>query len=278
MEDFFAVNRARWDELVGLHLRDTTGIYPLDVLRAGGDLLCPIEASEIGDVSGLKIAHLQCHFGVDTICLARRGATVTGLDFSPNAVAAARTLAAELGVPATFVEGNVFDAPTLVGSGFDRVYVTWGALGWLPDLGRWARAVAACLRPGGTLYLAEGHPFMFMLEEREGRLEIGYEWRTPQDRPIVDIAPVSYAGDGSPVKNERALGWNHPFSRILGGLAEAGMALQFLHEHEMIPWRAFPSMVPQGRMYVQPDDTKFRIPLAFSLKAVKAGPAADPRE
>ncbi|MCW5696092.1 MAG: class I SAM-dependent methyltransferase [Bauldia sp.] len=276
MEEFFAANRARWDELVGLHLRDTTGVYPLDELRAGGDLLCPIEASEIGDIAGKKVVHLQCHFGADTICLARRGATVTGLDFSPRAVATARALAAELGVDATFVEGNVFDAPALVGTGFDMVYVTWGALGWLPYVRRWAKAVADCLRPGGVLYLAEGHPFMFMLEEREGRFEIDYEWRTPPERPILEIAPVSYAGDGTPVANERAFGWNHPFSEIIGGLLEAGMALQYLHEHEMIPWRAFPSMVPQGRMYVQAEGQK-KMPLAFSLKAVKGGPAADPR-
>ncbi len=112
---FFEANRASWDERVGLHLRDTTGVYPLEAFRAGADTLTPIEAADIVDVRGKRILHLQCHLGIDTLSLARRGADVTGLDFSPRAIEAARAFSAELGIPSRFVEANVYDAPAATG-------------------------------------------------------------------------------------------------------------------------------------------------------------------
>lgn len=269
MDDYRALNRANWDERVGIHLRDTTGIYDFAAIRAGGEILGPIEAAEIGDVAGRRVLHLQCHFGLDTVSLARRGARATGLDFSHEAIVAARRLADELGVAVDYVEGDVYDAPALAGAGYDMVYTSWGTIGWLPDLERWAAAIAGCLATGGVFYMADGHPTLHMIEERDGRLEIAYDWRTPPGDPIVTEATGTYAGDGTAVRNSRLMEWNHPLSDILGALAGAGLALDFLHEHDRIPWRAFPSMVPtDDRMFVQGEGQK-RIPLAFSLRAVK---------
>jgi 2-polyprenyl-3-methyl-5-hydroxy-6-metoxy-1,4-benzoquinol methylase len=141
-EEYFEANRRSWDERVAIHRRDSTGFYQVETALRGEDKLNPIEASEIGDVRGLRIAHLQCHFGLDTLCLARRGALVVGLDFSPAAIAEARTLAAQTGLPATFVEGNVYDARKLLQGQFDLVYVSWGAINWLPDILAWAGVVA----------------------------------------------------------------------------------------------------------------------------------------
>jgi SAM-dependent methyltransferase len=130
--------------------------YPIDRVRAGDNALGELEDAELGDVARKRLVHLQCHFGLDSIRLARRGAIVTGLDFSISAIAAARALAAELGVPARFVEGNVCDAPALLYAQYDIAFFTWGSIIWLPDIHLWAQIVAEILVPGGSLYLAEG--------------------------------------------------------------------------------------------------------------------------
>jgi 2-polyprenyl-3-methyl-5-hydroxy-6-metoxy-1,4-benzoquinol methylase len=148
MSDWYAANRRGWDERVAIHLRDRTGFYGVDGLKRGERTLGPIVDAELGPVAGLSVVHLQCHFGLDTLTMARNGARVVGLDFSPAAIAAARALAAETGLAARFVEGDVYDAPKLIDERFDRVFVTWGAICWLPRIDRWAAVVAAMLKPG----------------------------------------------------------------------------------------------------------------------------------
>jgi SAM-dependent methyltransferase len=263
-------NLPAWDERATIHARDATGFYGIDRLRAGHDLLLPIEAAEIGDVSGKRLAHLQCHLGIDTLCLARRGANVSGLDFSATAVAAARALAAEIDVPASFVEANVYDAPTVLSSGsFDVVFVSWGSLNWLPDIARWAEVVAALLAPGGYLYLVEQHPFSTAMKEEDGRFFPGYPWRTPPEQPVVTEMPLSYNDDPTPLVNTRLHEWDHPLSEIIGGLLAAGLRLDFLNEHDVLPWRRFSCMVPTAdRLYRLPPGT-VAMPLSYSLKASK---------
>ena len=265
---YFEANRANWDERAASHLNDRSGIYRLDDLKRGEDVLGPVESTELGDIDGKRLGHFQCHFGIDTICLARRGADVVGIDFSPVAIAAARELAAELGVNARFVEGNVYDAPALIGPGLDGIYTSWGTIGWLPDLRGWAEAIAGCLAPGGFFYMVDAHPTLYQLEERDGRLEVFFDWKTPADRPIVETEVGSYAGDGRAIVNRTTYGWNHPLSEVFAELAAAGLKVEYFHEHEMIPWRAFPSMRRDGAMFVQAEG-QMRIPLAFSLRATK---------
>ncbi|MGE4253246.1 MAG: class I SAM-dependent methyltransferase, partial [Parvibaculaceae bacterium] len=178
-QTYFDANRKSWDERVAIHRRDETGFYEVQRVLDGGDKLNAIEAAEIGDVRGLRIAHLQCHFGLDSICLARRGASVTGLDFSPAAVAEARALARRAGTNAQFVEGNVYDARSLLSGDFDLAYVTWGAINWLPDIAQWAKVVASLLKPSGRLYLAESHPNILPFDWVDGRIAPRFDWRTP---------------------------------------------------------------------------------------------------
>ena len=262
-------NRRNWDERVAVHRADRTGFYAVDKFRRGGDVLGPIEAGEIGDVRGKRLLHLQCHFGLDTLSLARRGATVTGLDFSAPAIAAARDLAAKTGLAARFVESDVYEAHAAIADRFDIVYVTWGAIGWLNDIRRWTAVVAAFLAPGGFLYLAEHHPFPMMLQPDGERLYCHYSWRTAPDDPIVEDNSTTYTGDTTTFTNTRAYFWNHTLSDIIGGLLDHGLRLDFLHEHETVPWRMFPMMTPAGDgMYKLPDGYP-RIPLSFSLKASK---------
>lgn len=267
---WFDANRANWDERVAIHLKDDTGAYRMADFHAGVDTLHAIESAEVGDVAGRRLVHLQCHFGQDTLTLARRGAIATGLDFSPAAIAAARALSAEVGVPATFVEGSVYDAPTLIRDRFDIAYVTWGAINWLPDIDRWARVVAEMLVPGGRLYLAESHPTILPFEEVDGIIRPHYDWRTPRDRPVVTDGTTTYTGSAETIRSTRNYEWLHPISAIVTGLVAAGLRIDFLHEHEELPYRLYPCMVPSGRpgLYRLPDGMP-RLPLSFSLQATK---------
>lgn len=165
--DWRSANRANWDERVAIHLK--APCYELESLRAGRGRLNPIEEAEIGPLAGLRVLHLQCHFGRDSLILASRGARVVGLDFSKPAIATARQLAGELGLAerARFVGADLYDAPSAIPEpgAFDLVFVTWGAICWLPNIAAWARVVAAMLRPGGSLYLADGHPAAYVLDD-----------------------------------------------------------------------------------------------------------------
>jgi SAM-dependent methyltransferase len=270
MDDHIAANRANWDDRARLHATDQTGSYSIESVVAGGSSLHDIEAREIGDVAGRRLVHLQCHIGLDTISLAALGAEATGLDFSAEAVAAARGFAARAGRSVRFVESDVHDAPAALGATYEIAYVTWGAINWLPDIGRWARIVADVLEPGGFLYLAESHPSTLCLEEIEGRIVPHYDWRTPIDRPIATDSDATYTGDTRPVAHRRTYEWIHPLSDIVGALAAAGLRLDWLREHEELPYRLFPRMVPAaGRGLFRLPDGDPRLALSFSLKATR---------
>ncbi len=273
-EDWREANRATWDERVAIHLEAQA--YDLAALRAGQGRLHPVEAAELGDVRGLNIAHLQCHFGRDSLTLAQQGAQVTGLDFSPAAIAAARGLAEELGLSdrARFVEADLFDAPQALAAEapFDLVFVSWGAIGWLPDIGKWARVVAALLRPGGRLYLAEGHPFAMVFETDQTAPDA--EGRPGWFMPYMDFglfkdeAPADYTGDFPALEAGHEYWWDHKFGDILTAIAAAGLRLDWVHEHDQVPWPMFSSLVPApGGMFTWPE--KSWLPLAMSISARK---------
>lgn len=268
---FFAQNRLNWDDRAEIHLRDEAGGYQIAAFLAGADTLHDIEHEEIGDLSGLRIAHLQCHIGIDTLCLARRGASCVGLDFSPRAIAAARMLQQKTGLDARFVEGNVYDARRLIAGDFDMVYVTWGAIGWLPDIRRWAEVVSSLLRPGGRLYLLEGHPSFMQVDERSPELRIGFDWCTPQDSPLTMSEDTTYTGDTAKITHPVTHEWLHPLSAVVNAVIDAGLAVERLNEHERLAWQFAPWMVPiegRRRMWVLPQGMP-KMPLAYSLSARK---------
>ncbi len=262
--DWLAVNRALWDERVAIHVRSR--FYDIDGFRAGRCTLRPFEVDELGDVSGRELLHLQCHFGLDTLSWARRGARVTGLDFSAPAVEAARAIARELGVTARFEIGNVYDAPQLLAHRYDIVYTGLGALNWLPDVGAWARVVAACLRPGGTFYLAEFHPICFVFADDSLRLERDYFHRA---EGFCFDDPGTYTDGDETTANTASVEWNHPVSDVVNALLGAGLLLDGLHEHDFTLFERWPCLVQTERgIYRLPPDVP-RLPLLYSLRATK---------
>jgi 2-polyprenyl-3-methyl-5-hydroxy-6-metoxy-1,4-benzoquinol methylase len=269
MTDHIDINRRNWDERAAIHARDTTGDYVLDRFRAGEDVLHMIEAAELGDITGKRVLHLQCHIGRDTLCLARRGATVTGLDFSSAALAVARRLANETGLKADFVEGTVDQAPQLVPGPFDLVFTTWGTICWLPDVKQWAKIIASVLAPGGELYFADAHPGFNVLEEVAGQLVPSYDFQTPADRPLLFANETTYTGDSTIMTNRSTREWIHSLSAVLGGLIDAGLTITMFREHEVLPWRGLSCLVPASeRMWRLPDGMP-RVPLSYSVRAKK---------
>jgi len=274
-----AVNRAHWDEKVAIHLGPRG--YDLAGLRQGRGRLNAIEEAELGPVSGKRILHLQCHFGADSLKLAQRGAAVVGLDFSADAIAAASRLANELGLAdrARFVLADLYDAPAAIPepASFDMVFVSWGAIGWLPDIRRWAGIVAGFLRPGGDLYLAEAHPAALVFDDLamlpDGRPGFFAPYFARQ--PLVIEETEDYADDSATVRNATTYTWVHPLSDILSGLLEAGMVLDWLQEHDAVPWRMF-RVLSRGAdgLWRWPD--RPWLPLGFSLRATRLPNAGDP--
>ncbi|MHC5903833.1 class I SAM-dependent methyltransferase [Streptomyces sp. S6] len=265
--DWLSANRANWDERVPIH---TTGpFYDLPAFVAGKDSLQDFEDSEVGDVDGRTLLHLQCHLGLDTLSWSRRGAVVTGLDFSAPAVEAARDLAARIGADtARFVTADVYDAvEALEGQRFDIVYTGFGALCWLPDLTAWARTAAALVADGGFLYLAEYHPIADLLDDDvtgtatsvDGSVDTAMDTSAENDyfhrAPIVVDAPGTYADSTAPMTSTVTVEWRHGVGDVVSALAAAGLRLDFLHEHDHGHFRH-----PAGQ----------RVPLVYSLRATKS--------
>src|SRR5437763_11129611 len=265
---FLAANRHNWDERVPIHRRDRNGFYAVERFLRDEKPLHAIVLGELGDVTGKRVIHLQCHFGLDTLALARHGAIVTGLDFSPAAIEEARRLAEATGLSAEFVCANVYDARHAVAGDFDIAYVTWGTICWLPDLTRWARTIASLLAPGGYLYFADAHPNMLILEERDGRLVHEYPIDTPTERPLVFDTAETYSGDPTPLTHSRTYEWIHSISRVVGALLAAGLKLDFLREHPSLPWPPFPMCVKGEDGWHLPDSVP-AFPLSYSLRATK---------
>jgi len=273
--DWRALNRANWDDRVPIHL--ASAFYDLAGFRAGASSLQPFEVSEVGSVAGRSLVHLQCHIGLDTLSWARRGAQVSGLDFSAPAIDAASALAASLGIPATFVVSDVYDAGAAFGGQrFDIVYTGTGALVWLPDIPRWARVVAGLLAPGGFLYLVEGHPFVQILDDAAGApgASGASGLRAARDyfdaAPQVEDYPYTYT-DGPSLEHPRQVEFQHSLGEIVTSLAEAGLRIEFLHEYDFDAFGRFEELQRREDGTYRFPPGRPRVPMQFSLRASAAG-------
>jgi len=275
VSDYRAVNRASWDERAPAHALSTG--YALDQFRTDPSFLSYVvqfDVPRLGDIHGMRGVHLQCHIGTDTISLARLGATMTGFDFSPAALAEARALNDELAAGVEFVEGDVYDAATALGEGrFDLVFTGIGALCWLPDIKRWASVVTALLRPGGRLFIREGHPMLWALADQrdDGLLVVDYPYFETTE-PMVFDEPGTYVATEAEFTHNLTHEWNHGLGEIVTALLDNGMEITMLEEHDSVPWEALPgqmSVVPgtnhEWRLTERPE----RLPHSYTLQAVK---------
>ncbi|RAX51324.1 methyltransferase type 12 [Arthrobacter sp. AQ5-05] len=266
-------NRDNWEDRVPLH-ETAYAVSDLDdpdhltgVIRTDLRALAPFLPA--GTVSGLDVCHLQCHIGTDTLSLARAGARVTGVDFSPSALESAAGLADRLDLEATWVETDVLDARAAVDGDFDLVYTSIGTITWLPDLERWATQIAGLLRTGGTFYIRDGHPSLYAIDEHAAGLRLRYPYFGNGQAQMWDDEST-YVGEGK-VAHPRTFQWAHPIADILNALIGAGLQILRFDEGRSLPWRFSPRMVEVPDGYAWPESERDLVPCSYTVIARKTG-------
>jgi SAM-dependent methyltransferase len=263
--DKLARNREMWDERVPIHV--ASRFYDVEGFRAGRNALEPFEVDEVGPVDGLDLVHLQCHFGLDSLSFARLGARVVGVDFSAPAVAEATALATELGLDASFVCSDVYQAAAAVdGRQFDVVFTGLGAINWLPDLDRWSGVVDALLRPGGVFYLAEFHPVTNLFGYED--LDVARSYFASPDGERDDD-PGTYTDPGAVTLHNESWEWSHPFTEVLTPLLDRGLVLELFHEfaHTLYARWPFLERHDDGTYHMPADRPP--VPLLYSIRMRK---------
>ncbi|MBK5542687.1 class I SAM-dependent methyltransferase [Pseudomonas sp. TH05] len=274
MSDYLKLNQANWDERAPLHAASEEYAFQR-YLDDPHHLSCVVRFDQplLGDIRGLRAVHLQCHIGTDTLSLARLGAQMSGLDFSAASLVQARSLAERCATPITYVESDVYAAcEVLPKASFDLVYTGIGALCWLPSIDQWARTVSELLKPGGRLFLRDGHPMMMSLnEDRQDALVV--------DRPYFEQAqPLSWNDETTYVQSEvrikasQSYEWNHGLGEVITALLKYGLQISALVEHQSIPWEALPGqMVLDDQEEWHLKEAPWRLPLSYTLVATAAG-------
>ena len=259
MNEHHEVNRRGWNQRTDAHF-DHPG-YRVKEFLAGRTSLHPLELEEVGDVAGRRLLHLQCHFGLDTLSWARRGAVVTGVDISDRSIERANELKAQTGLKARFIRSDLFDLPDVLDDEFDIVYSSYGVTWWMSDIDRWGQVVARYVKKGGFFYIADDHPVQNMLDADKRIHEPYFNQQEPEfydnegDYCAKDLIVEEY-------------GWRWPLGDIVTALAKAGLTIEFLHEFPFCVYDAWPSFVRDGAWWYYPD-RKNDVPLTYSIKARK---------
>ena len=261
-DDYFAANKDGWNKRTGVH--KTSAFYDVASFKAGKSSLNNLELEEVGDVHGKSLLHLQCHFGLDTLCWARKGATVTGIDFSDEAIAYAKQLSGDLQIPANFICSNVYDLQENLHQKFDIVFTSYGVIGWLPDLNRWAKIITHLLKPGGTFYMAEFHPVVWMMDENFEKIKYHYH----NQETIEENTTGTYTDRDANI-NYTEYGWNHSLAEVVQSLLDEGLQLQFLHEFSYSHYNCFNNMVQGDNGNWRIKGLEDKVPLMYSIKFKK---------
>ena len=272
MTDYRDVNRANWDERAPAHAASPA--YRVDRYATDPAFLSNtvrFDRALLGPVDGLRAVHLQCHIGTDTVSLSRLGASVVGLDFSEKSLHAARRLAEATKADVRFVQADVYAALPATGGDFDLVYTGVGALCWLPDIARWAQTVASLLRPGGRLFIREGHPVLWTLDyDRDDDLLALDTTYFEQKEPLIFNEPGTYVETDVEFSSITTHEWNHGLGEIVTALLAAGMTVTGLVEHRSVPWNALPGQMRDlGDGEWQLIDRPERLPHSYTLQAVR---------
>jgi len=260
-------NRRRWDELVPIHA--SSRFYDLEGFKKGRSTLLPVEIEELGDLQRKRLLHLQCHFGLDTLSLARRGAVVTGVDYSKKAISLAKEISLDVGIEARFIESDIYDLPSILSEEFDIVFTSYGVLCWLPDLGAWASVVSRMLVKGGSFLLVEDHPMASIIDEvAQAPIRCALPYFS-DGGPAKFEVEGTYTDRRAKVENSTSFEWTHPLSEIIDSLVEAGLRIEHVHEFPFSFFQRHESMRmrPDGTWHLPDEFPSF--PLLLSIKAIK---------
>lgn len=260
--NYIEINRQSWNKKTGIHLK--SDFYDLDGFLEGKSSLNTIELNLLGDIRGKSILHLQCHFGQDTISLSRLGAKVTGVDFSDTAIENAGKIAAETNSDTSFICCDIYDLPQHLEEQFDIVFTSYGTIGWLPDLGKWATIITRFLKPGGKFVFVEFHPVVWMFDDHFEK--IGYNYFNTG--AIIETGNGTYADRQADLSQEYVM-WNHSLSEVLNHLIKNGLEIQTFDEFDYSPYNCFNRTVEiaPGKYRIGHLDNK--IPMVYAVSATK---------
>lgn len=259
--DYLQINKKLWNERTAVHI--DSEFYDMKGFRAGQNSLKEFERDLLGDISGKSVLHLQCHFGQDTLSMARMGATVTGIDFSETAIETANQLAQELDLPATFICCDVYGLPQQLDKKFDIVFSSYGTIGWLPDIDQWAAVVAHFLKKGGRFVFVEFHPVVWMFDN--DFREVAYKYSKAE--PIVEELNGTYAERDAPLQ-EQSVSWNHGLAEVIGSLLRQGLQLKEFREFDYSPYDCFAhtEAIAPGKFRIKHLGDK--IPMVYALEVI----------
>ena len=259
---YFDANKVLWNRRTTVH--KASSFYDLAEFKAGKNVLTPIELREVGDVKGKKLLHLQCHFGLDTMSWSRYGAKCTGIDLSDEAVKLAKEINDEMKLDATFICCNIYDLEEKIDEKFDIVFTSYGTIGWLPDLTKWAEIISHCLEPGGVFYMAEFHPVVWMFDDEFTHIQYYYE-----NRELIVTENYGTYTDRKTIIPGKEYSWNHSLSEVLNSLIKAGLRIDLFNEFMYSPYPNFSKTVQgnDGNWYINGMEGK--IPMVYSIMAQK---------
>jgi len=261
-EKYFAANKENWNKRISIH-KDSS-FYDVESFKVGKNLLNSIEMSELGEVSGKSMLHLQCHFGLDSMSWSRLGAKVTGVDFSEEAIHLANELNQEVKLDARFITSNVYDLKLNLDEKFDIVFTSYGVIGWLPDMNRWADIISHFLKPEGIFYMVEFHPVIWMFDDEFKKITYSYF-----NDKVIEIDQESTYADKTTPLNLKEYSWNHSISEVLKALLDHGLKIQMFNEYDYSPYNCFNNTVKKGdrKYYIKGYENK--LPVVYSVKAIK---------
>lgn len=263
-KDFLTYNRESWNNRLAHHL--DSELYDMKSFMAGRNSIDEVSQRCLGDIVGKDILHLQCHFGQDTLSMARMGGNCTGVDLSNSAIDKAKALNAELGLNASFIESDVYSVPQTVSGQFDIVYSTFGTIGWLPDMERWAEVVSQKLRVGGKLILVEFHPLLWIFDELELKT---IEYSYFNESAIIEDLQGTYTDRNAKIDGKQ-ISWNHPISEVLQALLAKGMRVSSFEEFDYSPYKIFGEMDEIGPMKFRTKQHGTKLPYFYALQCVKS--------
>ena len=261
-DNYFDINKATWNDKVKVHAK--SDMYDLEAFKTGKSSLMSYELEALGDVFGKSLLHLQCHFGQDTLSWSRMGAKCTGIDLSDEGIKLAQNLNDELKLDAEFICCNVLDTSKYVKDTFDIVFTSYGVIGWLPDLKPWGKMIAERLKKGGTFFMAEFHPIVWMFDYLDHKPIMKYGYM--QDEVIYEEYEGTYADETSKMLSKE-YGWNHGISEVVNALIEAGLHIEYLKEFDESPYDVLPNLVKTDSEMFTTEEKLY--PLIFTLKASK---------
>jgi 2-polyprenyl-3-methyl-5-hydroxy-6-metoxy-1,4-benzoquinol methylase len=260
-DQYFDANKELWNKRTAIHKE--SAFYDIGSFKAGKSSLNETELRELGDVNGKSMLHLQCHFGMDTLSWSRLGAKCTGVDLSDEAINIARGLNDDLKLNAEFICSNVYDLKDHLQDQFDIVFTSYGVIGWLPDLDKWAELIAYYLKPGGIFFMAEFHPFIWTFDDDFKELKYYYH-----NEEVIEINSQGTYTDREADIRAKEFSWNHSISEVLNALIKHGLKIESFNEFNYSPYNCFKNMVEEnGRFYIRGMEKK--IPMVYSLKAMK---------